>query len=77
MEKPAFLFSIKKYRIRVFYNEELSSKIADIVKSTGKSCEADATTIAISVNDRSESNITKRFEKLDIDWPIVERQLQA
>jgi hypothetical protein len=60
-----------------FWNEELSSKIADIVKSTGKPCEADATTIAISVNDRSEHDITKRFERLEIDWPIVERQLQA
>jgi len=50
-----------------FWNEELSSKIADIVKSTGKPCEADAMTIAISVNDRLEHDITKRFERLEID----------
>jgi hypothetical protein len=62
---------------RDFWDEELSSKIADIVKSTGKSCEADATTIAISVNDRSEHDSTKRFIKLEIDWSIVEKQLQA
>jgi hypothetical protein len=60
-----------------FWNEELSSKIADIVKSAGKPCEADATTIVLSVNEGSERDITKRFEKLQIDWPIVERQLQA
>jgi hypothetical protein len=60
-----------------FWNEELSSKIADIVKSTGKPCEADATTIIIFVNDRLEHDITKRFKQLEIDWPIVERQLQA
>ncbi len=60
-----------------FWYEELSSKIADIVKSTGKSCEADATMIAISVNDRSEHDSTKRFIKLEIDWSIVEKQLQA
>jgi hypothetical protein len=60
-----------------FWNEELSTKLANIVQSTGKPCEADATTIVISVNDRSEHDITKRFEKLDIDWSIVERQLQA
>jgi hypothetical protein len=50
-----------------FWNKELLSKIADIVKSTSKSCEANATTIAISVNDCSEYDITKRFEKLEID----------
>lgn len=60
-----------------FWNEELSPKIADIVKSTGKPCKADATTITISINDRSERDITKRFDELQIDWPIVERQLQA
>lgn len=60
-----------------FWNEELSPKIADIVTSTGKPCEAEATTIVISVNDRSEHDITKRFDKLQIDWPVVERQLQA
>ncbi|KAH9203585.1 hypothetical protein DL95DRAFT_321147, partial [Leptodontidium sp. 2 PMI_412] len=45
-----------------FSNEELSTKIVDIVKSRAKICEADAMTIAISVNDRSEYDITKRFE---------------
>lgn len=60
-----------------FWNEELSSKISDVVKSTGKSCEGNATTIAISVNERSEHDTIKRFEKLEIDWLIVERQLQV
>jgi hypothetical protein len=60
-----------------FWNEELSLKIADIVKSTGKPCKADATTIVMSVNDRSERDITKRFEELQIDWLIVENKLQV
>ena len=50
-----------------FWNEELSHKIIGIVKSTGKSCRADATTITICVKDRSESDITKRFDELQID----------
>lgn len=41
----------------------------------GKSYKADATTITISMNDRSEHDIVKRFEKLEIDWLIIERQL--
>jgi hypothetical protein len=50
-----------------FWTEEIFSKIADIVKSTGKSCEANAITIAICVNDCSKHDITKHFTKLDID----------
>lgn len=60
-----------------FWNEELSSKIVDISNSIGKPCTADATTIVMSVNDRSERDITKRFEQLQINWSIVEKQLQA
>jgi hypothetical protein len=60
-----------------FWTKELFSQIEDIVKSTGKSCNAYATTIAISVNDRSEHDITKRFAKPDIDWLVIETQLQA
>ncbi len=60
-----------------FWNEELSPKVADIAKPTGKLCKADATTIVLSVNDRTERDITKRFEELHIDWPVVESKLQA
>ena len=60
-----------------FWNEELSSKLEDIIKSRGKPYKADAATIVISVNDRSERDITKRFKELQIDWPIIEKQLQA
>ncbi|KAH6871327.1 hypothetical protein B0T10DRAFT_523109 [Thelonectria olida] len=60
-----------------FWDEELSAKIEEIAKSTSKPCRADSTTVVMSVNDRSEPDITKRFNKLQIDWSIVERQLQA
>lgn len=35
----------------------------------------DETTITVAMNDRSEHNLTKRFEKSDIDWSSVENQL--
>lgn len=44
-----------------FWNQELASKITNIVQSTGKSYKADTTTIVISVNDRSERDITKHL----------------
>ncbi|KAK0716806.1 hypothetical protein B0T26DRAFT_267524 [Lasiosphaeria miniovina] len=43
----------------------------------GQTYSADSTTIAISVNDRSERDITKHFKELQIDWPVAERQLQS
>ena len=60
-----------------FWNEELASKIADIVQSKGKPYISESTTITISVNDRSERDITKHFKELEVDWPVVERQLQS
>lgn len=60
-----------------FWQEGLSSTITDIVKSSDKLYKADATIIVISVNNRSEQDITKRFTELEIDWPVVKRQLQT
>lgn len=36
---------------------------------------ADETSIIVSVTDRAERDLAKRFDELDIDWPIVEAQL--
>lgn len=61
-----------------FWQEELSTKITNIVNAKKKPYEANATTITMSVsNDPSQDKITKYFEKLDIDWSVVERQLQG
>ncbi|EMD96376.1 hypothetical protein COCC4DRAFT_155192 [Bipolaris maydis ATCC 48331] len=41
----------------------------------GKHVKCDDTSVVASVNDRSERDLTKRFDDIDIDWPLVERQL--
>ncbi|KAE9571015.1 hypothetical protein CGMCC3_g12947 [Colletotrichum fructicola] len=61
-----------------FWKEVLASKIAEIVASKKKSYETSATTIVMSVpNDRSEDKITKHFLGQQIDWTVIERQLQG
>ncbi|KAJ5005564.1 hypothetical protein K4K57_011679 [Colletotrichum sp. SAR 10_99] len=61
-----------------FWKEVLSSKVDEIVASKKKVYETSATTIVMSVpNDRSEDKITKHFQGQQIDWAVVERQLQG
>jgi hypothetical protein len=62
-----------------FWDQTLWPELEKLAEKTrsNKPCKADATTIVMSVTDRSERDITKRFDELVIDWLAVERQLQT
>jgi hypothetical protein len=37
--------------------------------------EFDDTSVVMSVNDRSQRDLTRRFDNMDVDWSVIERQL--
>jgi hypothetical protein len=48
----------------------LSKKVAH-----NRHVEFDDTSVVVSVNDRSQRDLTKRFDNMDVDWSVIERQL--
>ena len=61
---------------RSFWKHILRPKLRAAVDKSPKAWEPSETKIVLSVADRKTSNITKRFAKLDVDWPYVARQFQ-
>jgi hypothetical protein len=61
-----------------YWQMTLNGKLKKLLegKIPGKGrVKSDDTTIVVSVNDRSQRDLTKRFDHLDIDWTAVEKQL--
>lgn len=57
----------------------LEPKLKELVgkKFSQKKVELDDTTIVVSVNHRTQDDLTLSFDQTDIDWPAVEKQLLA
>jgi hypothetical protein len=63
-----------------FWDQTLKPKLHQLLakKTPRNKCyEPDETNVVVSVTDRSQRDLTKRFDELDIDWGVVENQLVA
>jgi hypothetical protein len=61
-----------------FWDQTLKPKLQQLlVKKTprNKCYEPDEPNVVVSVTDRSQRDLTKRFDELEIDWEVVEDQL--
>lgn len=52
-------------------------KLLDKKLPSNKSLKADEAKVVMLVTNRSERDLVKRFNELDIEWPILERRLQT
>ncbi|CAN9211453.1 unnamed protein product [Alternaria alternata] len=56
------------------YLQEKVEKLVDKKLPRSSHVELDDVGVVASVKDRSESDLTKRFDDMDIDWSVIERQ---
>ncbi|KAJ5291476.1 hypothetical protein N7478_000727 [Penicillium angulare] len=66
IQMPSFHWS----RIQARAEKILRGKIA-----RDRRVRADDVTVVVSVNDRSQRDLTKRFDSTDVDWSAIEKQL--
>ncbi|KAJ4180726.1 hypothetical protein NW759_017232 [Fusarium solani] len=61
-----------------FWDRTLESKVEELLRKKtprGKCYLPEETNVIVSVTDRSERDLTKRFDEFNIDWRLVEGQL--
>lgn len=62
---------------RAYWGLFLNPKLIELIgkKFPRKRVKSDDTTIVVSVNQRSQRDLTRRFDQTDIDWSAIEKQL--
>jgi hypothetical protein len=60
-----------------FWQHCLKREVEDSVRKQNRSLKSDFTSVVVSVTQRKELDLTKVFDKTNIDWAVIERQLVA
>jgi hypothetical protein len=55
--------------------KEKAERIMEQKKARNQRVRSDDTTVVVAVNERSQRDLTKRFEGTDVDWMPIETQL--
>lgn len=61
-----------------YWHESLKPNLNELLRRKGaqnRHIRCDDTTVVVSVNDRSERDLTKRFNDTNIDWSVIENSL--
>ncbi|KAI1317288.1 hypothetical protein F5Y16DRAFT_153261 [Xylariaceae sp. FL0255] len=61
---------------RDFWNISLQQELSKVLKRN-KFCQADETTIVVAITERLERDLVKRFDELNVDWTLIEKQMQS
>ena len=63
-----------------YWPQYLKPKLEKLLRkkvSSNKRVTSDDTNVVVSVTDRSERDLTRRFDETEIEWPVIEKQLSA
>lgn len=60
---------------RLFLQPKLEQVCLSKMRAKKRTVESDDTKVILKVTQRSVDNVTKSFDKTDIDWSVIEKQL--
>ncbi len=63
--------------LAAYWQHFLQPKLEGSVRRQNRSLKSDFTSVVVSVTQRKELDLTKVFDKTNIDWAVIERQLLA
>jgi hypothetical protein len=60
-----------------YWQHFLQPKLENLLRKKNRPVRSEDTNVVVSVTERSERDLTKRFDDISIDWAVIERQLVA